>query len=166
MRNGIRRAPASLAGRLAAPLTVLAACAAALPAAALLAGCGGPAHRAAANSPAATPAVARSTMAAPASPAASAYPAPSGPSVPSGFVPLSFTAISAAHWWVLGSVPCGARACPGIVTTADGGASFQSRPAPGGRFGPYLKAPPAAGSIRFADARDGWAIAWSASGDP
>jgi hypothetical protein len=76
----------------------------------------------------------------------------------SGFVPSSFTAVSASHWWLLGSLPCGFRDCPAIVSTTDGGATFQSRPAPGGPFGPGLKMPPAAGSIRFADSSDGWAF--------
>jgi hypothetical protein len=76
--------------------------------------------------------------------------------LPSGFVPQSFTAVSATHWWVLGSVPCGTRDCPAIVTTTDGGTAFHSLPAPGGPFGPGLNSPPAAGSIRFADSADGW----------
>jgi photosystem II stability/assembly factor-like uncharacterized protein len=69
---------------------------------------------------------------------------------------MSFSAVSVAHWWVLGSVPCGDRNCLRIVTTTDGGASFQSLPAPGAPFGPAGNAPPVAGQIRFADARDGW----------
>ncbi|HUY44640.1 MAG TPA: hypothetical protein VMV92_02775 [Streptosporangiaceae bacterium] len=39
--------------------------------------------------------------------------------------------------------------------TTDGGVTFRSMPAPGGRFGPALDSPPAAGSIRFADPSDG-----------
>jgi hypothetical protein len=128
--------------------------AAALLAAGLLAGCG-QAARPAASGPATTTSSSppRSATAAPAGPASAA---PSRPSAPPEFVPLSFTAISVTHWWVLGSLPCGTRDCPAIVTTTDGGASFRYLPAPGGRFGPGLTSPPAAGSIRFADASDGW----------
>ena len=115
---------------------------AALLAAGLLAGCGQSVHPAAARSPA--------TL----SPSLQTTTAP--PPVPRGFVPMSFTAVSATHWWVLGSVPCGSRDCPAIVTTTDGGTTFQSLPAPGGPFGPGLNSPPAAGSIRFADSSDGW----------
>ncbi len=97
-------------------------------------------------------------MTAPNRPAASADRNRSELAVPAGFVPMSFSAISTTHWWVLGSVPCGSRDCPLLVTTVDGGASFQSRPAPGGPFGPGRNLPPAAGQIRFADARDGWAF--------
>jgi hypothetical protein len=71
---------------------------------------------------------------------------------------MSFSAIDAAHWWVLGSVPCGDRNCLSVATTTDGGASFRSLPAPGAPFGPGRNAPPAADQIRFADARDGWAF--------
>jgi hypothetical protein len=72
------------------------------------------------------------------------------------FLPLSFTAVSVTHWWVLGAVPCGAKDCLSIKTTTNGGATFRSLPAPPGAFAPG--APPAGSSIRFADARDGWAF--------
>ncbi len=71
-------------------------------------------------------------------------------------MPRSFTAISATHWWLLGSVACGSRDCPTIMTTTDGGVTFRSLPAPGGSFGPSLRSGPAAAGIRFADAEDGW----------
>jgi hypothetical protein len=71
-------------------------------------------------------------------------------------VPRSFTAVSTTHWWVLGSVACGSRDCPIIMTTTDGGVSFRSLPAPGGSFGPSLNSPPTADTIRFADSEDGW----------
>jgi len=121
--------------RIGQPATVLAMAAAAVLAAGSLAGCGEPAGPVSAGPVSA---------------------APSRPSVPPGFVPLAFTAISATHWWVLGSVPSGRRDRPVIVTTTDGGVTFRSMPAPGGRFGPALDSPPAAGSIRFADPSDGW----------
>src|SRR5258708_2454194 len=124
-------------------LTVLAIGSATLLATGLLAGCGESVRPAAPRSPAAMPSPSRPAVTVP-------------PSVPSGFVPQSFTAVSATHWWVLGSVPCGSRDCPAIVTTTDGGATFHPLPAPGGPFGPVMNSPPAAGSIRFADSSDGW----------
>jgi hypothetical protein len=78
-------------------------------------------------------------------------PAPASP-----FVPLSFTAVSLTHWWVLGTVPCGHRDCLSIRTTTDGGATFRVLPAPGSSFGPGLNAPPPAAQIRFANPSDGW----------
>jgi len=77
--------------RIGQPATVLAMAVAAVLAAGSLAGCGEPVGPVSA--------------------------APSRPSVPPGFVPLAFTAISATHWWVLGSVPSGRRDRPVIVTT-------------------------------------------------
>ncbi len=79
-----------------------------------------------------------------------------GSSTRPSFVPLSFTAISATHWWVLGAVPCGAKDCLSIRTTTNGGATFRSLPAPPGAFGTGQAAAPAESSIRFADAKDGW----------
>jgi hypothetical protein len=133
-----------LIGRRAVPV-IRGAGPAVLLAAGLLAGCGAPARPAAASLPTATPSRPPPTSAV-------------TPSLPPGFVPQAFTAISATHWWVLGSVPCGARDCPAIVATTDAGAAFQPLPAPGGRFGPGLNSPPAAGNIRFADSADGWAF--------
>jgi hypothetical protein len=144
MRSVICRAVV-LIGRRAVPVIRGAGPAVLLAVAGFLAGCGAPARPAAASLPAATPSRPPPTSAV-------------TPSLPPGFVPQSFTAISAAHWWVLGSVPCGARDCPAIVTTTDGGATFQPLPAPGGPFGPGLNSPPAAGNIRFADSADGWAF--------
>lgn len=70
------------------------------------------------------------------------------------FLALSFTAVSVTHWWVLGAVPCGARDCLSVKTTANGGATFRSLPAPPGTFAPGEA--PTESSIRFADATDGW----------
>ncbi len=86
----------------------------------------------------------------------SPHPARTVSSARPSFLPLSFTAVSATHWWVLGAVPCGARDCLSIKTTADGGATFRSLPAPPGTFEPSPGAAPAESSIRFADAKDGW----------
>jgi hypothetical protein len=77
-----------------------------------------------------------------------------GSSARPSFVPLSFTAISVTHWWVLGAVPCGAKDCLSLKTTTNGGATFTSLPAPPGSFAPG--AAPVGSSVRFADAKDGW----------
>jgi photosystem II stability/assembly factor-like uncharacterized protein len=80
-------------------------------------------------------------------------PAPTTPRhlapVPAGFSPRSFTAIGELTWWLLGTRPCGARACTTIVRTDDGGRRFVAMPAsPAG----------AVSDLRFADARDGFAF--------
>lgn len=74
----------------------------------------------------------------------------------SGFVPNAFTAVSAADWWVLGSVPCGTRYCSSIRRTSDGGKTFRTLTAPGGPYGPDLGSQPPVSGIRFADPSDGW----------
>ncbi len=68
-------------------------------------------------------------------------------SVPAGFQPESFTAISEFTWWLLGTAPCGSHTCTAIVQTTDGGSTFTRIPAP----------PTATVSVRFADASDGYA---------
>jgi hypothetical protein len=77
-----------------------------------------------------------------------------GSSARPSFLPLSFTAVSVTHWWVLGAVPCGARDCLSVKTTTNAGATFRSLPAPPGAFAPG--GVPAESSISFADASDGW----------
>ncbi len=72
------------------------------------------------------------------------------------FLPLSFTAVSVTHWWLLGAVPCGAKDCLSIKTTTNAGATFATLPAPPGTFAPGSGGQPAESSIRFADAKDGW----------
>ncbi|HZU81165.1 MAG TPA: hypothetical protein VE991_14700, partial [Acidimicrobiales bacterium] len=91
-------------------------------------------------------------------PTATVAPVPVGGPVPSGFDPLSFSAVSEDHYWVLGDAPCGTRRCPVIVRTTDGGATFVSVPSP-------AVAVPGDGSgtssdptLRFADDRDGYAF--------
>ena len=83
---------------------------------------------------------------------------PSSGPVPSGFRPASVTFVSAARGWVLGTAPCAHRPCTSIVRTLDGGHTWQGIPAP---RTPLLTNPGATGggvlSLRFADARDGWA---------
>lgn len=77
--------------------------------------------------------------------------------VSSGFVPLSFSAISPARWWTLGFVMCGSRQCLALAGTTDAGATQTSIPVPGKPFGPGVAQPPEVASIRFANAEDGWA---------
>lgn len=97
------------------------------------------------------------------SPAAQGSPSPSSAApVPAAFEPMSATFVSAAHGWVLGSVPCGTGRCPAIVRTLDGGATWSSIGAPGTTIG--ARAPGSIGdsvgisSLRFADPLDGWAF--------
>lgn len=71
-------------------------------------------------------------------------------SVPIGFEPQSFTAITEFTWWLLGIAPCGGgHSCTTIVQTTDGGPQFT-------RIG----APPttAVSQLRFADTTDGYAF--------
>jgi hypothetical protein len=73
-------------------------------------------------------------------------------SVPAGFQPVSFTAVSERDFWLLGTVPCHTRRCTVIVRTTDGGRSFVAVHAP---------ALPTSGTtpeLRFADHRDGFAF--------
>lgn len=79
------------------------------------------------------------------------------PAVPAGFVPESFTAVSTTHWWLLGHVTCGTDLCPALVTTTNGGASFERLPAPGGPYSSSPSATPPLSGIRFANPQDGWA---------
>jgi hypothetical protein len=50
--------------------------------------------------------------------------------VPVGFQPESFTAISEFTWWLLGTAPCNGHTCTAIVRTTDGGPQFTRIPAP------------------------------------
>lgn len=73
-------------------------------------------------------------------------------SVPAGFEPVSFTAVSERDFWLLGTVPCQSGRCTAIVRTTDGGRSFAAIHAP---------ALPSSGTIpelRFADRLDGFAF--------
>jgi photosystem II stability/assembly factor-like uncharacterized protein len=73
-------------------------------------------------------------------------------SVPAGFEPVSFTAVSGRDYWLLGTVPCHSGRCTAIVRTTDGGGSFAAIHAP---------ALPTSGTtpeLRFADRLDGFAF--------
>jgi hypothetical protein len=86
---------------------------------------------------------------------------PRARTVPSGFVPLSFTAISESDYWVLGSAPCAGGRCTAIVRTTDGGGGFTRIAAP------ELQGAGPAGSeatLRFADHEDGYAFVIGAGG--
>jgi hypothetical protein len=79
--------------------------------------------------------------------------------VPSGFDPVSFTAISDSQYWLLGEAPCSNPVCTSIVRTTDGGAHFVGLPAPAAALD--VGTEPASGGIntlRFADALDGYAF--------
>jgi photosystem II stability/assembly factor-like uncharacterized protein len=66
-----------------------------------------------------------------ASPPTSTTPPPSGfGPVPRGFNPVSFTAISADEFWLLGDAACPTTICTSIVRTSDEGKNFVSIPAP------------------------------------
>jgi photosystem II stability/assembly factor-like uncharacterized protein len=84
---------------------------------------------------------------------------PAGGPVPAGFNPVSFTAVSASEFWLLGSAPCSNPVCTSIVRTTDGGSQWLGIPAPvaplggGGSSGAsgYVT------TLRFADPLDGYA---------
>jgi photosystem II stability/assembly factor-like uncharacterized protein len=80
---------------------------------------------------------------------------------PSGFVPLSFTAISESDYWVLGSHSCTGGRCTAIVRTTDGGTTFSSIRAPELQ---NVGAPGGEATLRFADHDDGWAFVIGAGG--
>lgn len=82
---------------------------------------------------------------------------PKGGPVPAGFDPVSFTAVTAAEFWLLGEAPCANPVCTSIVRSDDGGSSFAGIPAPPAP----LTTGQGAGvdTLRFADASDGYAFA-------
>jgi photosystem II stability/assembly factor-like uncharacterized protein len=75
-----------------------------------------------------------------------------GTSVPTGFEPLSFTAVSRSDFWLLGTVPCRVGRCAAIVRTTDGGRTFAAVGAPA--LPTSVNTP----ELRFADRRDGFAF--------
>jgi len=85
---------------------------------------------------------------------------PAGDTVPAGFYAVSYTAVSADEFWLLGSAPCDRRACTSILRTTDGGAHFVSIPAPPAPL-TYTNSSDTPGTIdtlRFADPLDGYAV--------
>ncbi len=105
---------------------------------------------------------ASSSLSPPASQVPSTVPSPAGAgvakvgSVPAGFSPVSFSAVSASQWWILGWAPCGSYSCPTVLETTDGGTSFVALPAPGGPYDGKAGTYPAVSQIRFANPQDGW----------
>jgi photosystem II stability/assembly factor-like uncharacterized protein len=69
--------------------------------------------------------------------------------VPVGFQPDSFTAISEFTWWLLGTAPCNGHTCTAIVRTTDGGPQFTR-----------IAAPPTTNvqNVRFGNQDDGYAF--------
>ncbi|MGH8889496.1 MAG: hypothetical protein ACRDV3_06995, partial [Acidothermaceae bacterium] len=53
-----------------------------------------------------------------------------GGAPPSGFTPISVTAVSDKIFWVLGHAPCGPQTCTGLAKTTDGGKTFTEVGAP------------------------------------
>ena len=68
---------------------------------------------------------------------------------PANFGPVSFSAISDSHWWLLGSATCKSPPCTAIVTTQNAGRSFSALSAP---------KTPQVHELRFADSEDGFAF--------
>jgi photosystem II stability/assembly factor-like uncharacterized protein len=92
---------------------------------------------------------------------------PEGGPVPSGFDPVSFTAISADQYWLLGVAPCTNPVCTSVLRTTDGGAHFVGLPAP---VAPVVDAGSSGtttgiNTMRFADLLDGYAFATGAGGE-
>ena len=82
---------------------------------------------------------------------------PAGGPVPAGFDPVSFTAISADQYWLLGSTPCKKRVCTAIVRTTDSGRRFVRIPAPPAPLRTGAGSSRSIDTLRFATALDGFA---------
>lgn len=80
--------------------------------------------------------------------------------MPGGFDPVSFTAVSADEFWLLGDAPCSNPVCTSIVRTTDGGNNFVGIPAPTAPLdvGAASSGPSdEVNTLRFADPLDGYA---------
>jgi len=92
---------------------------------------------------------------------------PAGGAVPASFDPVSFTAISASEYWLLGDALCKNPVCTSIVRTTDGGANFVGLPAPVAPLATTSEVAPTAGGVNtllFADPLDGYAFSTGAAG--
>gem|GEM_PF-2282128 len=92
---------------------------------------------------------------------------PAGGAVPAGFDPVSFTAISASEYWLLGDALCKNPVCTSIVRTTDSGANFVGLPAPVAPLATTSEVAPTAGGINtllFADALNGYAFSSGPNG--
>jgi photosystem II stability/assembly factor-like uncharacterized protein len=90
---------------------------------------------------------------------------PAGGPVPTGFDPLSFTAISGDQYWLLGVAPCSNPVCTSIVRTTDGGGHFVGLPAPVAPITAAGGSGTGISTLRFADALDGYAFATGPGGE-
>jgi len=82
---------------------------------------------------------------------------PVGGPVPRGFKPYSATFVSPAEGWSLGDAPCASPPCTSVVRTLDGGASWRGIPAPRASIALLNETGAGLTTLRFANARDGWA---------
>lgn len=85
-----------------------------------------------------------------------------------GFDPVSFTAVSLDHWWVLGYTPCHAGHCFAIAETLNGGATFSKVSVPRGLAVGANGGVDGGVQIRFADSSDGFVIGsglWATTDD-
>jgi hypothetical protein len=82
---------------------------------------------------------------------------PAGGPVPAGFDPVSFTAVSAQEFWLLGDAPCGNPVCTSIVRTTNGGTTFAGTPAPAAPLDVSSGSSGGVNTLRFANPLDGYA---------
>lgn len=78
--------------------------------------------------------------------------------MPSGFDPVSFTAISADQFWLLGDARCGTSRCTSIVRSTDGGRHFAGIPAPRVPLTRTDDTGMSIDTLRFATPHDGFAF--------
>ncbi len=135
----------------------------------LLAACGatgGQAADSAATTSTSTPAASKATSVPPTTTTVPVTTtAPAGGAVPSGFDPVSFSAVSPRDYWLLGDAPCSNPVCTSIVRTTDGGSHFVGLPAP---TAPLLEGQGSStgiNTLRFADGLDGYAFATGPGGE-
>jgi len=84
--------------------------------------------------------------------------AAAGGPVPRGFVGASLSFVSVDEGWVLGTAPCAHRPCTVLLRTLDGGARWRGVPAPVAPLDVQSTQAAAVSTIRFADARHGFAF--------
>jgi photosystem II stability/assembly factor-like uncharacterized protein len=89
---------------------------------------------------------------------------PAGGPVPAGFDPISFTAVSAQEFWLLGDAPCGNPVCTSIVRTTDGGATFVGLPAPTSLLDLGGQGQGRVNALSFVDPLDGYVYDTNAGG--
>ncbi len=130
---------------------------------AVVMGCsGGPAHHPAESGTSSTMATAPTTAVTVAPTTPASVPSTSAPSgaVPAGFYALSYTAVSADNFWLLGTAPCPRPVCTAIVHTTDGGRHFTAVPAPPAPLDDDRPTGSAGvvNTLRFAGPSDGYAL--------